>query len=344
MLRELLHWWVEQLIDLLPEQWRRFDSGHADATILTPLMPLSSKPEAVTVSLRRNGREETLGQFSLGKDNRTELAQFAGKFAVVRLREDDVLSKTLVLPLAVERQLEQALAFEMDRETPFGCEELFWGHRVLKRDRRAGQILVRLLLVPRTSLEELIGALDRLGLRPWRAEIAAGRDSVGFIPLNPAERPNTPSRWLMRPALGCFIFLALVAIGLPFARQAWELAMIERAIDAERAGASEAEKLRLEIDRLSGSADLIESERLKSGRPLAVLAALSALLPADTYLTDFVEQEGKITLTGRSPQASRLIALLTKGEGLRNPTFAAPVTHIAASQTEAFMIKAEAVP
>ena len=40
-----------------------------------------------------------------------------------------MLAKTVTLPLAAERELEQVLAFEMDRETPFKAEELYWIHR-----------------------------------------------------------------------------------------------------------------------------------------------------------------------------------------------------------------------
>jgi hypothetical protein len=37
----------------------------------------------------------------------------------------------------------------------------------------------------------------------------------------------------------------------------------------------------------AGSGELIDSERDKAGRPLVILAALTRMLPADTYLTEF---------------------------------------------------------
>src|SRR5207237_272487 len=84
----------------------------------------------------------------------------------------------------------------------------------------------------------------------------------------------------------------------------------------------EAEKLRRELDRLSATIDLVESERDKAGRPLAILATLTRILPDDTYLTEVTLQQRKVTLSGRSAAAARLIGALSADEGLRHVPFA----------------------
>ena len=100
----------------------------------------------------------------------------------------------------------------------------------------------------------------------------------------------------------------------------------------------------LEIERLSGMANLIESERDKAGRPLVTLAALTRMLPDDTYINELQLQQHKLTISGRSAAASRLISALSAGNQLRNPTFAAPVTRIEATRSEIFTITAEVGP
>ena len=110
------------------------------------------------------------------------------------------------------------------------------------------------------------------------------------------------------------------------------------------AAAAEADSLRQEIDRLSGSADFIESERDKAGRPLVVLAAATRVLPDDTYLTEMELRQRKVTLTGRSAAAARLIGPLAADGTFRNPGFAAPVTRLEALHTELFTINAEVGP
>ena len=70
----------------------------------------------------------------------------------------------------------------------------------------------------------------------------------------------------------------------PFVRQEIALSSLEREVAGGRAAAAEADNLHKEIDRLSGSAGFIDSEREKAGRPLVVLAAATRILPDDTYL------------------------------------------------------------
>ena len=119
---------------------------------------------------------------------------------------------------------------------------------------------------------------------------------------------------------------------------------IEQEVAAGRAAAAEADRLRNEIDRLSGNAGFIESERSKAGRPLVVLAAVTRILPDDTYLTEMELRQRKLTLSGRSAGAARLIGALAADGEFRNPGFSAPVTRLEALRTELFTINTEVAP
>ncbi len=293
MLREFLSWWVGQLADLVPERWRRFGSSSGDALVIAPVGPLAGGVEAVTVSLRRNGRETPLGEFGFAAAGLADLPRSGGRPAVLRLAA------------------------------------------------------VRLLLVPRASLDALLAALGKVGVLPKRAEIGDGPDRGCYLPLgadggglhDPMHR-----RLLRWPAAALCAGLAVAVVGLPFVRQASALAELDQEIAGGRSAAGEAEKLRQEIDRLTGTADLIESERDKAGRPILTIAALTRLLPDDTYLTELQLQQHKVTISGRSAGASRLIGALAAGNQLRNPAFAAPVTRIEAAKAELFTIIAEVGP
>jgi len=203
-----------------------------------------------------------------------------------------------------------------------------------------------LLLVPRQSLAALLGALDHLGIVPSRAEIGDGPDEGHAVPLasNGEAFDGAHRRALLWPAAACCLLLALGTIATPFIRQAMSLASLDREIEAARTTATEAEKLRKELDRMSGTIQLVESERDKAGRPLATLATLTRALPDDTYLTELTQQQRKVTLSGTSAAAARLIGALSAGEGLRNVAFAAAVTRLEAIRAEQFTITAEVAP
>ena len=86
----------------------------------------------------------------------------------------------------------------------------------------------------------------------------------------------------MRPAAACCAALGLAVLVIPFVRQEIALSSLEQEIAVGRTALAEADSLRREIDRLSGSADFVEHERDKVGRPLAILAAATRILPDDT--------------------------------------------------------------
>jgi general secretion pathway protein L len=345
MIREFFTWWFGQLAELLPQRLRRSALTAADAMVLKPNGPLGRGIDTIAVSMRRNGRETPLGRFGLGPASLAELPNVPGRPTVLHLGEQDVLGKTVTLPLAAERELDQVLTFEMDRETPFKAEELYWDHRVEGADRQNGRLSVRLALVPKADLAPLLAALDQVGIRPSRIEITDGPDAGACLPLEGVgSHAHHPSNRLLWPvAVGCAA-LGLAAIVVPYVRQEIAIASLDREIAVGRTAAAEAESLRQEIDRLSGSADFVESERDKAGRPLVVLAAATRVIPDDTYLTEMELRQRKVTLTGRSAAAARLIGPLAADGTFRNPGFAAPVTRLEALHTELFTINAEVGP
>lgn len=345
MVRDFFSWWFGQLADLLPQRMRRSAPSAADATVITPIGALDRAVEAVAVAVRRNGRESLLGQFALGASGLADIPRSAAKPAVLRLGEGDVLGKTVVFPLAAEREVDQALLFEMDRETPFKPDELYWNRRIEAADRQNGRLMVRLVLAPKAHLAPLLDLLGQAGIAPARAEIADGPDAGFWLPLDGDGRSLAPNgSRLTRPLAACCALLALAAVATPFVRQSIAMAALERSLAAGRAAAAEADRLHREIARLTGSADLIEKERAKAGQPLAVLAAATRVLPDDTYLTEMQLQERKLTMSGRSAAAARLIGAMAADSEFHNPSFAAPVTRIEALKQEIFTILTEVAP
>lgn len=342
MLRDFFTWWLAQLAELLPRRLRRSAPSAADATVITPVDAAMS---AIVVGLRRGGRETPLGQFRNGTSELADLPRSPGKPAVLRLAEADVLAKTLALPLAAERELDQALLFEMDRETPFSPDELYWNHRIEAVDRQNARLSVRLVLTPRAYLAPLLEPLGHAGVNPVRAEIANGPDAGFWLPLNGDRHSVDRGRGLMlKPLAICCALLALATIVTPFVRQSMTMAKLDHLLASGRAAASEADRLHGEINRLASSADLITKEREKAGQPLAVLAATTRVLPDDSYLTEMQLQQRKLTLSGRSGAAARLIGAMAANGEFRNPTFAAPVTRIEALRQEIFTIVTEVAP
>jgi general secretion pathway protein L len=344
MIGAFIAWWVGQLSELLPVKMLGPDPAGADALLISPIGPVEHAT-AVRLVLRRNGKELPLGELPLGADELGDGPRAQGRPILLRLPKAAFLEKHLVLPLAAQSNLDQALAFEMDRETPFAPEEVYWTRMVEATDRRRDQLRVRLVLLPKLHLESLLDALGASGIAPRWAEVdGAGSDRV-MVPLaGDGSRLRDRSQQLLWPAAACCALLALAAIATPFVRQSIQLAALDREVRSARVTANEAEGLRREIDRLARSADLAHREMDKAGRPLEIVAALTQIIPDDTYLTDLELRERKLSLTGRSARAANLIGALAADGRFRNPAFAAPVTRLAALHAEVFSIVAEVVP
>lgn len=338
MLSTFFAWWLTQLADLLPRWLRRHPAAKANALVIAPVGPLGNAA-AVMVTMRRNGNEVPVGQYPFAGREIKGLPAPTGQPVALRLTAQEVLGKSLVLPLAAQADLEQVLAFEMDRETPFEAEELYWNYQITKVDRQLKQLHVSLALLPKIRLAPLAAALAAAGLTPSWVELEGGRQGA-VLQLDGARERDRFSRFLV-PAAVCCALLAATAAVIPFARHAIQLGALDDALRSSRLAADRAEALRREIDQLSRSAALINNEVKKSGRPLEVLAALTRALPDDTYLTEFALRQRKLTLSGRSAAASHLIGALAVEGGFQNPAFAAPVTRLEALHAEVFTIVAE---
>lgn len=347
MIRDFYGWWTTQLAECIPSRWRETARARQDALAISPIGPLGTDVGAISASVWSKNQETPLGQFKLRAGGLSGLTNPAHLPVVLHLLDTDVLSKTVTLPLATERELAQVLGFEMDRETPFSADEICWNYRVIRRDKERGQIIVRLRLIPRATLAPLLDELAAAGITARQAEIVGGPDDgmTIFFDADIGQPAKTSVAHVARWAAAALcVALCLGAIAAPFIRQARDLNALDQRLASGRAASAQAEQLRRDIDRLAGAGDAMDKERASAGNPLATLAALTNALPDDTYLTELQLQQRKVTLAGRSASASRLIGALAGTAQLRNPAFTAPVTRMEAAHTDVFTITAEVAP
>src|SRR5262249_36313759 len=155
-----------------------------------------------------------------------------------------------------------------------------------QRDRAKGKLQVRISLIPRDMLADLLEALTHGGLSPSILDIAMDDGTTRQIPFNGAAHSKRPplARETKIAAVVCAA-LAIIAVGLPFLRQSVALSTLNGRAETLQAAVDQAELLRRQLVGSSG-AGTIDQEHAKFGDPLAVLAAATTLLPDDTYLTD----------------------------------------------------------
>lgn len=340
--REFWDWWLSQLRELVPGTRGDATKHKGAVLVVAPNRANEGGPASVTARIERRGRTERLGKISLDSDGLRALKRTASSLGrafqtFLEVPSSQVLEKKLVLPLAAERELDQVLALAMDRETPFAAEEVYWDGKVEERNRAKRLITVRLAMVAKAQFADLVAALSQAAMAP--NALVSGRNRRIMIALEhgSASRRNTATTAL---SLLC-IALALAAIAVPFVQQSIALGRVDDQIDNLRPTVEAVERVRQRMANDRRQLEALTAQRAAFGNPLAMLAAVTAAIPDDTWLNSLEYSQGKLRISGQSKAASHLIGDMSKGAVFKNPEFSAPVTRAEDGKVDVFTISAE---
>ncbi len=348
MLKEIFAWWAARMLECLPQRVRQLDIA-SDSALVIAVAESATPPVTVTLSHVQRGQESFAGRFTLDDKGRSAIRALAqaSKHRVVRLRLPPacLLEQTLFLPLGAERDMARVLGYEIDRVTPFTAEEIFWRFAIDQRDRANGRLKVRLSLVPKAPWEGLLAALGDAGVGVTTVELPRLGASACRIDLD-RERSQREG-WARHRRIGLagvIGAMAVTAIVLPFVLQAWALHRLDQQIADLRPAVAKAEMLRQQITNGASGIDVMAAEQARVGVTLAVLTAVTAALPDDTYLTSLSLRQGHLSLGGQSGAAAKLIGMLSDSRLIRNAAFDAPITRADQARVDLFSIRADLAP
>ncbi|HET7880691.1 MAG TPA: PilN domain-containing protein [Acetobacteraceae bacterium] len=346
ILTDVFEWWVTQMRDLVPPQLRAL-FGRGRRRELVAAAETADAAELV-LSLRGRGGETALGRQPLGgralQTAVGRLSRAQRKAAVLRMPETLLLEQEIALPMTAESDMQHVLAYEMDRLTPFRADQVFWTWQGGARDLARKRLTVRLSLIPRRQAEPFLTALRHAGLTPTGVEAGNG-SGRRVIPL---AGDGTSRRWLGPRAVGiawgaCGA-LALAAIAMPFVQQSLALSALDARIEALKPQAAQVEALRRQIAGGAATADVVDQARKQTGSSLQALAVLTEVLPDDTYVTTLGLRQRKLTVSGRSMSAARLIGAMAANPLIHSPAFVAPVVRDETKGDQMFSIRADLGP
>ena len=259
------------------------------------------------------------------------------------LSEEVVLHTNVVIPLAAEANLRQALAYEMDRHTPFSAEEVFFTWRNLNRDREAGQLRFDLYVTPRDAVESQIEQLKRLGLPPTGVDVATPDGPMGINLLPEALRYHIVNKqvrlnWAIA-AVAVFLMILVMAQSLWLREH--QLEVIGEAIENVRAEAMAVQQIRQQIDDANEAAGFLQNRKIENGYKLELLAELTRILPDNTFLDRLSMNEGTTQMQGKSGNAQSLIELINNSPRFENASFRGPTRLDNRSGKEIFDLSAD---
>ena len=275
---------------------------------------------------------------------------------VVSLVPQDCLRKRLTLPAAVEENLAQALAYDLDRHTPFKPEELYFDASVIDRNPARGTITVDLAAARRTAVDP---ALKHVAA--WGAEVVAvvpdTPANAGQSRLNLLPRGMRTTRPLMRRfdiwvPIVLLGLLALAAAAIPLWQKRHYVQQLDLETNDARARAAVSENLRTVLNARVGDYNFALERKYAFPGALAVVDTVSRILPDDTWLTQFEiktlakgkETQRDVMLRGETANAGRLVQLFEESQMFTQAAQRGPTTKIQPGPGEIFDLGAQLKP
>ena len=259
------------------------------------------------------------------------------------LDETQVLRKELSLPAAAESNLQQVLAFEMDRQTPFRAADVYYTWKILGDGRESGQIRVELFVVPRKLVDPSLELLGIRGLAAAGVDVAEKGSTVGINLLPPDKRyriisPQTRVNYALAAAAVVLLILVM-AQSLQF--RASRVRDLESAIAEVQDEAKRVQRLRQQVEETSEASSFLTRRRAESPMAIELLADVTKVLPDDTFLDRLVISQDGVLMQGKSHNAQQLIEVVNKSDSFDNAAFRGSTRLDAASGLEIFEINAE---
>lgn len=343
-------WWARELAALVPAPLRRLFGGQARWLVL------DIDDDGVVLGqgreyrrLREVDRLSRAGgdaPFAAGLE-RLLGRRLAGRRLALRVPAEWALQKRLTLPLATAENLRQVLAFEMDRQTPFRTEDVFFTYTIAARDKASEQITVDLTVLPRQRVGDILDHIAAMGARASVLEISSSENgSIGAGNLLPSE-----DREDHRPSFGILNWLLLVVaasllaalIYLTIDRQRQVLSQLNARADTARQAAQTVPILRKKAAAIAAEAGFLHRRKASSTSTVLLLDELSGLLPDNTWLSLLEVKGREVKLTGFSKSSSELLALIEGSPRFADARFLSPVTRDARRNAEKFSLTASLV-
>ncbi|MBL8299552.1 MAG: PilN domain-containing protein [Rhodanobacteraceae bacterium] len=323
-------WWGGELLSFLPASWRAALAEGRESLLL-------HVAGRQLVLRREAARGATgFGEIDLSQDVDVQ----RGDFQRLRARIDEpqlrqffcvpttrVLRRSLSLPAAAEENLRQVLSFEMDRQTPFKADQVYFDHVVRGRDAAGRQLQVDLVVMPRAAFDEEIAAVAQLGIPLdgvdcWLDEANGTRAGVNLLPSERRARRSNQRLWINLGLVMLATVLALGVMARTVTNRQVALENMTAEVQKSQLEAKQVAALRKTLEETIESANFLTQKKRTVVPAIELLKDLTERLPDSTYLERLnVTEDGRVELQGLSDRSENLIAELQKSKVLADPAF-----------------------
>ena len=344
-----LEWWSGELLACLPARWRNLLAERSESLLL------DLRDQEIVVWRERGDVVSEYARIRRDLPSEAQSAEFQrlrgaigdpAVRTVFCIPADRVLTRALSLPSAAEDNLRQVLSFEMDRQTPFKADQVYFDSRVLGHDASGRNVQVELVLIPRGRLDQELGALpsaaaDLDGVDSWRSVPGAGRRRTNLLPPERRARRRNLRTPLNLGLAAAALLLLVINMNESLTNRAAAVESMRAEVARSNTEAKQVAALKKTLADSIGGANFLADRKRKGPLTVALINDISQRLPQDTYLERLQIENKQVQLQGQAQEAAKLIALLGASQCLGNPGFQGQVQPDPRSGKERFQINAD---
>ncbi len=319
-----LRWWGGELTALLPRRLRDWVRRGPD------VLWLSAHDGVATI--RRARTRATLASIASGLPEDVQRAQFVE--ACHGIDPDDrrlllvvpaaqVLARGLVMPAAAAADPRRVAGYEIDRQTPFKPDQVYYDVRVSRDPAPAGQVALDLIVAPKAEIDPLLERFAALGASPDGVDVQASDDTLAGIDLlPPARRPRRADKRRRGNGilLAACVLLAILVLSQWLDNRRAALAAMQTEVDAMRARATQSEQLRAQLTGALAASKFLVKRKAENPSALAVLDDLTRRMPDNSWLDVLtLDDSGGLDIKGEAAKAAALVDTLGSSKILQEP-------------------------
>ncbi len=262
------------------------------------------------------------------------------------LDNKQVLRRVLTLPLSAESKLRDVVSFEIDRQTPFTLDQVFFEARVISRNLQSKQCQVELIVLPKQALDKNLKPLGPLAADLSGADVLDENMQTLNVNLLPANLRTASSNQHtlinVGLALGGLVLL-LSAMNLVLNNREKVQLEWEQKVQVAQTQAKAANVFREQLKRAAKAEVFLEKFRSSQPAMLTLVNDLTKRIPDDTSLDKLSVNEGRLVLVGQSKQAAALVGQLQGSPYITSPALAGAVQPDARTNRDRFTLTATVI-
>lgn len=342
-IHKFLAWWLTGLMLLLPETLRQRFLHVPDR------LTIKLDGHKFTLKLYRGNSNEPVDDRSFLQDDALEkqsTLQWLNNIRddntviIVVIPRQKVLTKSLVLPLASESNLREILGFEMDRQTPFTVDRVYYDSKIIARDTDNQNLQLELFIALRDFVDPILDEVRSWPLQPKVIAISHDNtnehDNINLLPSEARPPSNNNTDPLTLGLAVCASVLLIAVLVAPLIQQQQILETLKSHVDNSRNQAKKLLPLTREKEKIQTRNQFLTEKRQSQIPVIEILDELTRILPDDTWLNRMIIRDNEVQLHGESDAATSIIQILENSALFTNAQFRSPVTQNNATNKDKF--------